>query len=181
MLSASLRYDGSSRFAENSRWGWFPSVSAGWNIAQEDFYPENAIVNSLKLRASYGITGNAEIPYYGGVAVLAPHNYLFGNEISLGFSPENAPNKDLSWESTGTVNIGVDANFWDGKLQVSFDAYQSTTRDLLLNVTVPASSGLTSALQNVGKVRNQGLEMLISTYHEFNKDWKLDASLSLST
>ena len=181
MLSASLRYDGSSRFAENSRWGWFPSISAGWNIAQENFYPENAVVNSLKLRASYGITGNAEIPYYGGVAVLAPHNYLFNNEISLGFSPENAPNKDLSWESTGTVNVGVDASFWDGKLQISFDAYQSTTRDLLLNVTVPASSGLTNALQNVGKVRNQGLEMLISTYHEFNKDWRLDASLSLST
>ena len=181
MLSASLRYDGSSRFAEDSRWGWFPSVSAGWNIAQEAFYPQDAVVNNLKLRASYGITGNAEIPYYGGVSVLAAKNYLFGNNIALGFSPENSPNRDLSWESTGTVNVGVDAGFWDNKLQVSFDAYSATTRDLLLDVTIPATSGLTSALQNVGKVRNQGLEMLVSTYHEFNNDWKLDVSLSMAT
>ena len=181
MLTASLRYDGSSRFAENSKWGWFPSVSGGWNIAQEEFFPKNAVVNSLKLRASYGITGNAEIPYYGGLAVLASHNYMIGNDIALGFSPENSPNRDLSWENTGTVNIGVDAGFWDNKLQVSFDAYSATTRNLLLNVTVPATSGLTSALQNVGKVRNQGLEMLISTYHEFNKDWRLDLSLSMAT
>ena len=181
MLSASLRYDGSSRFAENSRWGWFPSVSGGWNIAQEAFYPEDAIVNSLKLRASYGITGNAEIPYYGGVAVLTANNYTLGNQINLGFSPENSPNKDLSWESTGTVNIGIDAGFWDNKWQVSFDAYSSTTRNLLLNVTVPATSGLTSALQNVGKIRNQGLELMISTHQEFNRDWKLDVSLAMAT
>lgn len=181
MLSASLRYDGSSRFAKNSRWGWFPSVSGGWNIAQEDFFPKESAVNGLKLRASYGNTGNAEIPYYGGVAVLAANNYIYGNEISLGFSPKNSPNKDLSWESTGTVNLGIDAGFWNNKLQISFDAYSARTRNLLLNVTVPASSGLTSALQNIGKVRNQGLEMLISTYHEFNKDWKLDLSLSMAT
>lgn len=104
MLSVSLRYDGSSRFAANSKWGWFPSLSGGWNISQETFYPKKAWVNNLKLRASYGITGNAEIPYYGGVPVLAANNYIFGNsgskDIALGFSPENAPNKDLSWEST---------------------------------------------------------------------------------
>lgn len=181
MLTASLRYDGSSRFAPNSRWGWFPSISGGWNISQENFYPQNALVNNLKFRASYGITGNAEIPYYGGVAVLAAHNYTIGKEIALGFSPSNSPNKDLSWESTGTVNIGIDAGLWNNKVQVSLDAYKATTKDLLLNVTVPATSGLTSALQNIGKVQNEGLEMSISTYHEFNKDWKLDVSLSMST
>lgn len=185
MLSASLRYDGSSRFAANSRWGWFPSVSGGWNISQESFYPKKALVNNLKLRASYGITGNAEIPYYGGVPVLAANNYIFGNstskDIALGFSPENAPNKDLSWESTSTVNLGIDAGLWNNNLQVTIDAYQATTRDLLLNVTVPASSGLTSALQNVGKVRNRGLEVMLSTFQELNKDWSLDVSLAMST
>lgn len=181
MLSASLRYDGSSRFAANSKWGWFPSVSGGWNISQEEFYPKSALVNNLKIRASYGITGNAEIPYYGGVPVLTANNYLFGNDIALGFSPENAPNKDLSWESTGTVNVGIDAGFFNNNLQVTLDAYQATTNDLLLNVTVPASSGLTSALQNVGKIRNRGIEMMLSTYQELNKDWSLDLSLALST
>lgn len=127
MLSASLRYDGSFRFAANSRWGWFPSVSGGWNISQESFYPKKALVNNLKLRASYGITGNAEIPYYGGVPVLAANNYIFGNstskDIALGFSPENAPNKDLSWESTSTVNLGIDVGLWNNNLQVTIDAY----------------------------------------------------------
>ena len=185
MLSASLRYDGSSRFAANSKWGWFPSVSGGWNISQEEFYPKKAVVNNLKLRASYGITGNAEIPYYGGVPVLAANNYIFGSsnsrDIALGFSPESAPNKNLSWESTSTVNIGLDAGVWNNNLQVSIDAYQATTKDLLLNVTVPATSGLTSALQNVGKVRNRGLEVMLSTYQELNKDWSLDLSLAMST
>lgn len=185
MLSASLRYDGSSRFAANSKWGWFPSVSGGWNISQEEFYPQKAAVNNLKLRASYGITGNAEIPYYGGVPVLASNNYIFGSlnsrDIALGFSPESAPNKDLSWESTSTVNIGLDAGIWNNNLQVTIDAYQATTKDLLLNVTVPATSGLTSALQNVGKVRNRGLEVMLSTYQELNKDWTLDLSLAMST
>lgn len=185
MLSASLRYDGSSRFAANSKWGWFPSLSGGWNISQETFYPKKAWVNNLKLRASYGITGNAEIPYYGGVPVLAANNYIFGNsgskDIALGFSPENAPNKDLSWESTSTVNIGLDAGLWNNNLQVTIDAYQATTKNSLLNVTIPASSGLVSALQNVGEIRNRGLEIMLSTYQEFNKDWSLDLSLAMST
>ena len=184
MLSVSLRYDGSSRFAANSKWGWFPSLSGGWNISQETFYPKKAWVNNLKLRASYGITGNAEIPYYGGVPVLAANNYIFGNsgskDIALGFSPENAPNKDLSWESTSTVNIGLDAGLWNNNLQVTIDAYQATTNSLL-NVTIPASSGLVSALQNVGEIRNRGLEIMLSTYQEFNKNWSLDLSLAMST
>lgn len=184
MLTASLRYDGSSRFAENNKWGWFPSVSGAWNISEENFYPRNAFVSNLKLRASYGLTGNAEIPYYGGTPVLSSYNYTFGNassrNIALGFAPSNAPNKDLSWESTATVNLGIDASLWNNNIQISLDAYQSTTKDLLMNVTIPASSGLTSALQNVGKIRNRGLEMLISTSQQISKDWKLDLSLAMS-
>lgn len=185
MLTASLRRDGSSRFAVNSRWGWFPSVSGGWNINRENFYPKNAIVNSLKLRASYGTTGNAEIPYYGGIAVLSANNYVFGDSgnrsIYSGFSPANSPNKNLSWESTSTVNVGIDAGFFNNKLQLSIDAYQSETNDLLMNVTVPATSGFTSALQNVGKVRNRGIEILLSTTQHFGKNWRWDASLSMAT
>ncbi|MCD8136774.1 MAG: TonB-dependent receptor, partial [Parabacteroides gordonii] len=185
MLSASIRRDGSSKFAVDSRWGWFPSVSGGWNISREAFYPENASVNNLKIRASYGITGNAEIPYYGGTAVLGAYNYVFGNSenrnILLGFAPENSPNKNLSWESTSTANLGVDAGFFNNMFQLSIDAYQSETKDLLLNVTVPATSGFTSALQNTGKVRNRGLEVMLSTTQTFGKDWSWDGSLSMST
>lgn len=181
MLTASLRRDGSSRFAKNSRWGWFPSVSAGWNISREAFYPENALVNNLKFRASYGITGNANIPYYGGTAVLSASNYVFGGSMIQGFAPGNSPNQDLSWESTATTNIGLDFSLFDSKLNVAVDAYQSETSDLLLNVTVPASSGFTSALQNLGKIRNKGLEIMLSTSQQFGKDWSWDGSLTFAT
>ena len=181
MLTASLRRDGSSRFAKNTRWGWFPSVSAGWNISREAFYPENAIVNNLKLRASYGITGNANIPYYGGTAVLSASNYVFDGTMIQGFAPGNSPNQDLSWESTATTNIGFDFGLFDSKLNIAVDAYQSETSDLLLDVTVPASSGFTSALQNLGKIRNRGLEIMLSTSQKFGNDWSWDGSLTFAT
>lgn len=181
MLTASLRRDGSSRFAENSRWGWFPSVSGGWNVSREEFYPQNAMMNNLKFRASYGITGNANIPYYGGITTLSANNYIFGGATFQGFAPSNSPNKDLSWESTATINVGIDAGFFNNKLQLAFDAYQSETSDLLLNVVVPATSGFTSALQNIGKVRNRGLEVMLSTSLKLAKALSWDGSLTFST
>lgn len=181
LFTASLRRDGSSRFAKNTRWGWFPSLSAGWNISKEAFYPENALVNNLKLRASYGITGNVNIPYYGGTSVLASNNYILGNGIFQGFAPGNSPNQDLSWESTSTANFGVDFSLFDSKLSIAIDAYQSETRDLLLNVTVPATSGFTSALQNIGKIRNRGLEIMLSTNQSFACGLNWEGSFAFST
>lgn len=181
LFTASLRRDGSSRFAKNTRWGWFPSVSGGWNISKEAFYPENAWVNNMKLRVSYGITGNANIPYYGGTSVLSANNYIFGNAIFQGFAPANSPNKDLSWESTSTTNLGLDLSLFGSKLNIAIDAYQSETKDLLLNVTVPATSGFTSALQNIGKIRNRGLEVMFSTNQSFACGLNWEGSLALST
>lgn len=183
MFSASLRRDGSSRFAANHKWGWFPSVSAGWNISQEKFYPQNKLVNDMKIRASYGTTGNATIPFYGGTPVLTNHDYLFGKNPTklLGFSPANSPNPDLSWESTSTVNIGIDGSLFNDFLQFSVDYYNSKTKNLLLDVTVPATSGLTSALQNVGRIQNQGLEFTLSTSQKITKDLTFDGTLVFST
>lgn len=180
MLSASLRRDGSSRFAPNHKWGWFPSVSAGWNISQEDFYPANAFVGNLKLRASYGVTGNTNIPFYGGIPVLGNKDYLFGGVKTIGFTPQNSPNDDLSWESTNTLNLGVDADIFNRAVQVSVDAYQSITKDLLLNVTVPATAGLTSSLQNIGKIENKGIEVIFSTTRRFANELTYNGSLVLA-
>jgi len=183
LFTASLRRDGSSRFAANTKWGWFPSVSAGWNISREDFFPNNNAVTDLKLRASYGLTGNANIPFYGGTALMGASNYVFGNSASLaaGFAPSNSPNTDLSWESTATVNLGIDAAFANNMFKLAVDAYQSNTTGLLLNVTVPASSGFTSALQNIGQVRNRGIEAMLSTTQRLGRDWTWESSLVMSS
>lgn len=183
LFTASLRRDGASRFAENTKWGWFPSVSAGWNISREDFFPKNNVVTDLKLRASWGLTGNANIGYYGGTALMGANNYVFGGTngtLAAGFAPQNSPNTDLSWESTSTINLGIDAAFANNMFKVAVDAYQSNTSGLLLDVTVPASSGFTSALQNIGQVRNRGIEGMISTTQRFGRDWTWEGSLVMS-
>lgn len=185
LFTASLRRDGSSRFAANTKWGWFPSVSAGWNISREDFFPRNNVVTDLKLRASYGLTGNANIPYYGGTALMGANNYVFGSgnshTLAAGFAPSNSPNTDLSWESTATINLGIDAAFANNMFKLAVDAYQSATSGLLLDVTVPASSGFTTALQNIGKVRNRGIEAMLSTTQRLGHDWTWESSLVMST
>jgi len=180
LFTASLRRDGSSRFAANTKWGWFPSVSAGWNISREPFFPENNVVTDLKFRASYGLTGNANIPYYGGTATMGANNYYFGSSLAAGFAPANSPNTDLSWESTATINLGIDAAFAHNMFRLALDAYQSTTSGLLLDVTVPASSGFTTALQNIGEVRNRGIEAMLSTTQKLGHDWTWESSIVMS-
>ncbi|MDO5615086.1 MAG: TonB-dependent receptor [Cruoricaptor ignavus] len=177
MLTASIRRDGSSRFAQNHKWGWFPSVSAGWNLHRESFFPSTNILKTLKIRSSYGMTGNANIPFYGGIPTLVSNNYVFGNQLSLGFSPFNAPNPNLSWESTATANLGIEAGLFKNKWQLNFDLYRSVTKDLLLNVEVPASSGMTSALQNIGKLENKGFEFSLSTTQKLGQDFTFDGTV----
>lgn len=167
LLSTSVRRDGSSRFGKDSKWGLFPSVSAGWRISDEPFWPQNGRSGDLKIRASYGLTGNAEIPFYGGTALLSERNYVFGNEVTSGLSPSTSPNTNLSWETTKTFDFGVDLSWFDRKLLLTFDYYNSNTEDLLLNVVVPSSTGFSSSLQNIGEVNNRGLELTLGTEQHF--------------
>ncbi|MDJ1470284.1 SusC/RagA family TonB-linked outer membrane protein [Xanthocytophaga flava] len=163
LLSASIRRDGSSRFGENTKWGWFPSVSAGWRISDENFFSSESLVSNLKLRTSYGLTGNTEIPFYGGTALLNIENYVLGNVVRNGLAPITSPNANLSWEATKTVNIGADLGLFKNRISLSVDYYHSNTNHLLLDVTVPGSSGFQSSLQNIGKLENKGLEVLLTT------------------
>ncbi len=182
LLSASIRRDGSSRFGRNTKWGWFPSVSAGWRLSEESFFPENNAVNNVKIRASYGVTGNTEIPYYGAVSILASRNYVIGNNVQNGLAPSTSPNNDLSWESTRTLDIGLDLGLFNNKIFVTADYYNSRTEDLLLNVTVPASSGFTSSLQNIGELENKGFELAIGTNLKLGKlTWSASANFATNT
>lgn len=159
LISASVRRDGSSRFGINNRWGWFPSASIGWRISEESFLKSVDLISDLKLRASYGKTGNFQIPNYGSYALLSSNNYVLNGSVINGQVPSSAPNPELSWEKTDQVNLGLDLGILKNHLTLSVDYYTSKTNDLLLDVPVPYSSGYTTMLKNVGKVSNKGIEL----------------------
>ncbi len=159
LLSLSGRYDGSSRFGINSRWGFFPAASAGWIVSEEDFF-KSELVSFLKLKASYGLTGNAEIGNFASRG-------LWSGDAAYGGVPGQAPtqlsNPDLKWESSVGFDGGVEVGLWNNRVSVELDYYVRNTRDLLLNVNVPGTSGFRTLLKNVGKLNNRGVELVINT------------------
>lgn len=180
LLSAAVRADGSSRFGRDNRWGYFPSVSAGWNVSQETFLKSATWLSDLKLRASYGLTGNFQIPNYGSVSLLGYQNYILGSEaIVSGLAPTNSANDKLKWEKTAMFDIGFDVSFLRNRLNLTVDYYNANTSDLLLNVPVPRASGFSTELQNIGKVNNQGLEFTLGTRQTFGRlRWEASANIA---
>ncbi|GAB3786014.1 TonB-dependent receptor [Spirosoma horti] len=180
LLSAAVRADGSSRFGKDNRWGYFPSVSAGWNLSQESFLKPVSWLSDLKLRASYGLTGNFQIPNYGSISLLGYQNYILGNEtIVSGLAPGNSANDKLKWEKTAMFDIGFDVSFLRNRLNLTVDYYNANTSDLLLNVPVPRASGFSTELQNIGKVNNQGIEFTLGTRQTFGQ-FRWDASANIA-
>jgi len=159
-LTASIRNDGSSKFAKNHRWLWAPSVGVSWNVDEEDFLKGNKTVSALILRASYGKVGNSEIdPYryaelYGS---LAP--YSFNGVLSKTLARTNLQNDDLKWESTNSFNVGLDVGLFNQRLNLAVDFYNKKTNDLLISVPVEITTGVSSSLQNLGNVGNKGVEI----------------------
>lgn len=163
-FTASIRADGSSRFGKNNKWGYFPSVAAAWQIDQEDFFsPFTDEVNSLKIRTSFGSTGNQEIGEYQSLSTLSSVKYLFGDQIYTGYTPTRIANDDLGWELTNQFDAGIDLGIFNNKVSITVDAYRKTTKNLLLDVQIPYTTGFTSSLQNFGSVQNQGIELGINT------------------
>ncbi|MEQ6120550.1 TonB-dependent receptor [Reichenbachiella sp. MALMAid0571] len=181
LLSASLRTDGSSRFGDNSKWGVFKSVSAGWLISNEGFFPENSKLSLAKVRASWGQTGNNQIGAFGSKALVGVDNYTIGGSLAPGFATSSSPNDNLSWETNTSVNLGLDLGFFDNKLLFTGEYYVSTTKDLLLDVPVPQQSGFNSSLQNVGKVRNSGIELELRGQDIQLGDFTLGFNANIST
>jgi len=167
LAQVSLRADGTSRFSTQNRFGYFPAVSLGWNIAKEAFFPQNTAVSNLKLRASFGANGNQEIYTYQRFPTFGPGaNYQgSGSAILSGISPNNIGNDALKWETTYQYNGGLDLGAFNNRLTFTFDIYNKRTKDLLLSVPIPVSTGAQSlsVLQNVGSVENRGIEIGLST------------------
>jgi len=179
LLTGTLRADGSSKFGANTKWGYFPSVSAGWRISDEKFF-NKGFISELKMRASYGVTGNNDIPYYGSVALLSTTGkYTFGDVVQSGLYPNTAPNENLSWETTKTIDAGLDINFAKD-FSFSADYYNAHTTDLLLDVPVPSASGYSSSLQNIGAMRNQGIELMMAMNKTLSSHSNLSVSVNFS-
>ena len=180
LFEANVRYDGSSRFAKNNRFGTFPSFSLGWRLSEEEFFNVNWVDN-LKLRASWGLLGNQEIGNYAFY-----DNYVFGYNYSFGGSKVQTisisspmANKDITWETTEQINFGLDATLFNNKLTVGFDAFRKQTRDILLNLPVMYMLGVSAPMQNAGEVRNTGFELQLGHNNRIN-DFQYSATANIS-
>ena len=163
LASAALRTDGCSRFGKNNRWGYFPSASIAWRVSEEEFMKDINWLNNLKLRLSYGVTGNNQIPNYGAIGLLGYSSYVQSGTVTQGLYTNTLPDPELKWEKTGQVNFGLDAGLFNNRINLSLDLYYSRTHDLLLDVPVPVLTGFQSTLTNIGKLENKGVEFFIST------------------
>ena len=159
LLTISGRIDGSSRFGKNNRYGVFPAASLGWVLTKESFLSSSTVLSFLKLRTSYGLTGNAGIGNFGQLGLYGVSRY---NGLG-GIIPSQIQNPDLGWESTRQVDFGIDWGFFKNRISGEIDYYVKKTKDLLLNVPVPETSGYSSQLKNIGSVENKGFEFVINT------------------
>ena len=163
LLTATVRADGSSRFGTNNRFGIFPSVAVGWNIARESFMEDLGFLENLKLRASYGAIGNQAINPYQTQALLGRTAYAYDNTAGYGYRPSTIGNPDLRWETSTTANIGLDFSFFSGRINGSAEYYNTTTTDLLAPQPLPTSTGFGGFITNVGSTQNKGVELTLST------------------
>ena len=184
LATATIRTDGSSRFGQDTRWGVFPSASLGWRISEENFMQNIATVSDLKLRASYGVTGNNFIDNYGAIGLLTGDNYVFGSgtgNLVNGLAQNTLSNPELSWETTRQLDVGLELGLFEDRLFFVADYYLSNTSDLLLEVPIPTSTGFDISLQNIGKVENEGLEFaLTSRNFTGNFQWTTNANISFN-
>ncbi len=159
LFSATFRREGSSRFGANNKYGNFPAFSAGWRVSEENFFPKTNWISDLKLRGSYGITGNNAIGNYSSQSVMRASNYVLGGKIATGQILSNFSNSFLGWEQSQQTDIGLDLSLFENKVILTAEYYNRITNNMLLSVEMPSVSGFTQSLDNVGKVKNIGLEL----------------------
>lgn len=163
LITGTLRRDGSSRFGANNRWGTFPSASVGWRVSEEAFMKGQSLVSDLKLRASYGLTGNNAIGNYRAIGQLGGANYVIGDVLTPGLGRSSFTNPELGWESTTQVDVGLDFSLLNSRLSFTADYYRKVNSNMLFTIQTPAVTGLTSAVVNLGKVENKGVELSMSS------------------
>ncbi|MCP9235843.1 TonB-dependent receptor [Lewinella sp. JB7] len=163
LFTVSGRADGSSKFAEGKKWGFFPSAAVSWRVSQEPFLVDNPVISNLKLRATYGVSGNNSIGNYQSLAAYEATRVILDGSLVSGARVNRLGNSDLTWETTAQTDIGFELGLFNNRVSFDFDYYVKTTSDLLLARPLPPETGFTSALQNFGEIENRGIELSLNT------------------
>lgn len=191
LFTASFRSDGSSKFAKDNRWSYFPSGSVAWRISEEKFMKKLPFISDAKLRVSYGITGNNRVADFSYLSVLrqtgftnnsgnTTPGYYFNNSHIPGSAPVEVGNKDLKWERTAQTDVGLDIGFLNNRIALTVDYYYKKTSDLLLNASLASSTGYLNGFKNIGKVSNTGLEFTLNTVNINNKNFSWNTNFNIS-
>lgn len=180
LLTATIRRDGSSRFGRNRRWGAFPSLSVGYNLSEESFMDGVPFISNLKLRASYGLSGNNQIGNYTHIGLLGTTRYVENGNLKPGLVPATLANDDLTWEKSRQTNVGLDLGLFKERIAFTLDIYKTVKTDLLLAVQLPAASGFTSSTQNIGDIENKGLEFGLRTVNVEAGKFNWNSNLTFS-
>jgi TonB-linked SusC/RagA family outer membrane protein len=180
LVTVTGRYDGSSKFGKNSKYGFFPSGSLAWVVSQEKFIKDISQISNLKLRASYGKTGNQEIGSYVTQTFLSSTQIVFDGQAQPGLYPSSFGNADLKWETTAQYDGGIDLGLFNGRINLTFDLYHKLTSDMLLDVPLPYSTTVGTVKRNYGEVENKGVEFFISTENIKGKDFTWTTELTIS-
>jgi TonB-linked SusC/RagA family outer membrane protein len=179
LFTATGRYDGSSRLAAGNNWGFFPSAAFMWRINKESFMSGQKLFSDLRFRTSYGVTGNTGINPYQTRGSLSRTIYSFGGNAAYGYAPGTLANPDLRWESSATLNIGLDFGLLNDRITGSIEVYQTNTKDLLLQRQIPITSGFESVMENIGETRNRGWEFNILTRNVSTGGFSWETTLNM--
>lgn len=181
IVNASARYDGSSRFAEGAKWGFFPSAGVAWNVANEKFLENSKVINNLRFKASYGETGNTAIGSYRSFAQAGFASIILsGNELFTGAAITQLANPDLTWETTKKLDAGVAIGLFNNRISLEADYYNNQTEDLLLEVPLAPTSGYENVFKNLGAVENKGFEFAINTINVENENFEWTSNFNIS-
>lgn len=181
LITLTGRYDGSSRLGKDNQFAFFPSAALGWRISEEKFMKRFTKLNNLKVRLSYGLSGNQDIALYQTLPLMRQQNVMLGEIPQIGYVPDRLGNNKLKWETTAQVDLGIEASFFNSRLNVELDFYSKRTKDLLLDVEFPYVSGFKNGFMNVGKISNRGVELMIRTTNIMTKDFTWSTEFNIST
>lgn len=179
LATVTARYDGSSKFGENNKYAFFPSIGLGWLASNEAFLRDNKTISKLKLHTSFGVTGNSEIGTYRSLATVSQSNTIIGDQLHLVSYLDNMPNPNLKWEKTAQWDFGFELGLFNNRLNFDISYYYKYTSDLLLNRPVPESTGFSSIMDNIGAVSNQGLDILVTAYPIQTADFQWTSTLNM--
>jgi TonB-linked SusC/RagA family outer membrane protein len=174
------RTDGSSKFGAANRYAFFPSAAIAWKLSEEDFIKNMSAISNLKLRASYGVTGNSEITPYQSLAGLGNYSLIFNNARAIGIGVNRLANPELQWEKTHQVDAGLELGLFRNKISLEVDLYRKLTTNMLLSAPVPSSSGYTTVTTNIGSMENKGIELALNTVNISSKDFSWNTTFNIS-